>query len=570
MLTPDETGRSGMKLWKWLAAIAVVLIVGLGAAYANRATILAMIAHARLPHVEPNHPVTWAQGPAAAPEGPRPPNVVFILADDLGYNDITFNGGGVANGAVPTPNIDSIGREGVSFAAGYAGNATCAPSRAAIMTGRYPTRFGFEFTPAPVAFERMVGTEAEPGAIVKPKFFKDRLKDMPPGSTAATPEAVNTLSMPTGEITIAEVLKTRGYHTVHLGKWHLGGKTGSRPEDQGFDESLGFIAGASMFLPEKDKDVVNAKQDWDPIDRFLWPNLPYAVQYNGSPMFKPKGYMTDYLADEAVKAIKANKNRPFFIYFAPNAIHTPLQAKKEDYDALPQIKDHRLRVYGAMARNLDANVGRILQALKDEGLDQNTLVIFSSDNGGAGYIGLPDVNRPYRGFKSTFFEGGIHAPFFMRWPGAIPAGSSYPYPVGHVDIFATAAHAAGAAVPTDRKIDGVDLMPFVQGKAPGRPHQVMFWRSGQYKVVRDGDWKLQSSEAQKKVWLYNLAADPTEQRDLSKTEPAQAQRLLAMIRQQDAESVKPIWPSLLQGPVFVDHPSGRPQKKGDEYILWDN
>lgn len=559
-----------MKLWKWLAAAVVVLVVGAGIGFANRGTIFAMVAKSRLPHVEPNRPVTWAEGPATPADVERPPNVLFILVDDLGYNDISFNGGGVANGAVQTPAIDSIGRDGVAFAQGYAGNATCAPSRAAIMTGRYPTRFGFEFTPAPVAFERMVGTESEPGAIVKPRFFKDRLKDMPPGSTAASVEAVNVLSMPAGEITIAEVLKTRGYHTLHFGKWHLGGKQGSRPEQQGFDESLGFIAGAAMFLPEKDKDVVNSKQPWDAIDRFLWPNLPYAVQFNGGPMFAPSGYMTDYLTDEAIRSIKANRNRPFFMYFAPNAPHTPLQAKKADYDALPQIKDHRLRVYGAMIRNLDANIGRILQTLKDEGLDQNTLVIFTTDNGGAGYIGLPDVNKPYRGFKSTFFEGGIKAPFFMRWPAAIPAGSRYPYPVGHVDIFATAAGAAGAGVPTDRKIDGVDLTPFVQGKNPARPHQVMFWRSGQYKVVRDGDWKLQSSEAQNKVWLFNLAVDPTERRDLAKAEPATVQRLLGLLRAQDAESVKPIWPSLLQGPVFIDQPGGVPQKAGDEYILWDN
>jgi hypothetical protein len=142
-----------MKLWTWLGAIVLVIAVLLGVAAANKATLLAMIAHARLPHVAPNHPVTWAQGPATPPAGKRPPNVVFILADDMGFNDITFNGGGVAGGAVPTPNIDSIGRQGVSFANGYAGNATCAPSRAAIMTGRYPTRFGFEVTPAPVAFE---------------------------------------------------------------------------------------------------------------------------------------------------------------------------------------------------------------------------------------------------------------------------------------------------------------------------------------------------------------------------------------------------------------------------------
>ena len=350
----------------------------------------------------------------------------------------------------------------------------------------------------------------------------------------------------------------------------LGGKAGSRPEQQGFDESLGFISGAAMYLPEKDKGVVNAKQPWDPIDRFLWPNLPYMVQFNGSKMFAPKGYMTDYLTDEAIKSIKANKNRPFFIYFAPNAIHTPLQAKKEDYDALPQIKDHRLRVYGAMARNLDHNVGRILQTLKDEGLDDNTLVIFTSDNGGAGYIGLPDVNRPYRGFKSTFFEGGIHAPFFMRYPGVIKAGTQFAPPVGHIDIFATAAGAAGAKVPTDRVVDGVNLLPYFAGKATGRPHQVMFWRSGQYQVVRDGDWKLQVNGARNKIWLFDLAKDPTEKVDLSTREPARVKAMQALLAAQNAQTVKPMWPSLLQGPVFVDHPSGVPQKPGEAYILWDN
>ena len=558
-----------MKLWAWLGGIAIVIAAALGWAATHKEAIFMAIAHSQLPHIEPNQPVTWAEGPAAPAPGPRPPNVVVILADDMGYNDITFNGGGIAGGAVPTPNIDSIGHDGVDLANGYDGNATCAPSRATIMTGRYATRFGFEFTPAPVAFEKMVGTEAEPGAIVGPKFFKDRLKDMPPGTTKG-PDAVNRLAVPQSEIFIAALLKSRGYHTLHFGKWHLGAAKGTRPEQRGFDESLGFMAGGSMYLPEKDADAENSKQPWDPIDRFLWPNLPYMVQFNGSKMFAPKGYMTDYLADEAAKSIKANRNRPFFMYFAPNAIHTPLQAKKEDYDALPQIKDHRLRVYGAMMRSLDRNVGKILQTLKDEGLDKNTLVIFTSDNGGAAYIGLPEINKPYRGFKATFFEGGIHSPYFMRWPGVIQPGSRYPYPVGHIDIFATAAAAAGAPLPKDRVIDGVDLVPYLQGKTQGRPHQTMFWRSGQYKVVLDGDWKLQSSEAQKKVWLYNLAADPTEQHELSQAEPARVKAMLALLAAQDAQSVKSLWPSLLQGPVFVDHPGGLPQKKGDEYILWDN
>ena len=559
-----------MKLWTWLGGLALVVALALGWAATHKEAVFMFVAHLRLPHVEPHHSVTWAQGPLAAPEGRRPPNVIVILADDLGFNDITFNGGGVAGGLAPTPNIDSLGRDGVSFANGYDGNATCAPSRATIMTGRYATRFGFEFTPAPVAFEKMVGTASAPGDLVHPRFFADRLKDMPPGSRAPTPDAVNALSMPASEITIAQLLQARGYHTLHLGKWHLGGKASARPERKGFDESLGFIAGASMYLPEDDVAVENAKQPWDPIDRFLWPNLPYAVQFNGSPMFRPDGYMTDYLTDEAIKAVKANQNRPFFMYFAPNAIHTPLQATKADYDALPGIKDHRLRVYGAMVRNLDRNVGRLLQSLKDAGLDQNTLVIFTSDNGGANYIGLPDINAPYRGWKATFFEGGIHSPFFMRWPAAIPANTRFNPPVGHIDIFATAAAAADAPLPKDRVIDGVDLLPFVQGKATGRPHQTLFWRSGSYKVVLDGDWKLQSSESQGKVWLFNLANDPTERRELSGVEPARVKAMLALLRQQDAQSAKPLWPSLLQGPIFVDHPSGQPQKKGQEYILWDN
>lgn len=559
-----------MRLRTWLAAGAVALVAAGGLAYMNRATILSMVAKSQMPPVEPNRPVTWAQGPAQPPTGERPPNIILILVDDLGYNDISLHGG-VGGGAVQTPHIDSLARDGVAFEQGYTGNATCAPSRAALMTGRYATRFGFEFTPAPIAFQRMVGTNSEPGSPVKPHFFRDRVKDMPSGGKDDSRSASNMLSVPTSEITIAEALKTRGYHTIHLGKWHLGGEKGSRPEEQGFDESLGFISGGSMFLPEKDPNVVNAKQDWDPIDKFLWPNLPYGVQYNGSPMFEPRGYMTDYLADEAIAAIKANRNRPFFMYWAPNAPHTPLQAKKSDYDALPSISLHRERVYGAMIKNLDDNIGRILQTLKDEGLDQNTLVIFTSDNGGAGYIGIEGVNAPFRGFKSTFFEGGIRTPYFMRWPAAIPAGSRYPYPVTHVDLFSTTVAAGGGQSPSDRTIDGVDLLPFVQGRADGRPHQTLFWRSGQYRAIRDGDWKLQLNGARNdKVWLFNLADDPTEKKDLAAAEPARVQQMLGLLKAREAEMVKSMWPSLLQGAVYVDRVGGSPYGQNDEYILWDN
>jgi len=218
--------------------------------------------------------------------------------------------------------------------------------------------------------------------------------------------------------------------------------------------------------------------------------------------------MTDYLTDEAVKVVAANKNRPFFMYLAYNAPHTPLQATREDYDALSFIPDHTMRVYAAMIRSLDRNIGRVLQSLKDQGVDDNTLVIFTSDNGGAHYIGVDGINSPYRGWKATFFEGGIHVPFFMRWPAGIPQGTKLSAPVSHFDIFATAAGAAGQKLPSDRIIDGVNLLPFIQGKATGRPHDTLFWRTDTYRVVRSGDWKLQVTERPKKTGSTTWRSTP--------------------------------------------------------------
>jgi arylsulfatase A-like enzyme len=554
-----------MRVLKWVGGLAALAAVGLAvAAYFNPVPLILMVASLKKPSVAPNHAVPWQQGPATAavPADQRPPNVLVILADDLGYNDITVHGGGVANGAVPTPNIDSIAKDGVELVNGYAGDATCAPSRAAIMTGRYATRFGFEFTPAPVSFARVITMmENQQHSMHPPVFHEDAVENIP---------ALDKEAIPSSEITVADLLRKQAYHTVHFGKWHLGGIGGSRPEDKGFDESLGFIPGASMYLPENDSGVENSHQDFDPIDLFLWAGLPWGVQYNGSPWFAPAKYMTDYLTDEAITAIHANRNRPFLIYFAPNAPHTPLQATQADYQALANIPDHRLRVYAAMIRNLDRNVGRLLQTLKDEGLDRNTLVIFTSDNGGAHYIGLPDINRPFRGWKATFFEGGMHVPYFMSWPAKITAGSKYTSPAAHVDIFATVAAAAGAALPTDRKMDGVDLLPFVTGQKAGEPHQNLFWRSGDYRVVLADGWKLQQMSRLAKQWLFDLKADPTEQHNLVASETARVQSLGALMGSIDHEQAKPLWPSVLSGSIPIDHPGGVPWQPGDEYVNWDN
>ncbi|PTU33131.1 sulfatase-like hydrolase/transferase [Stenotrophobium rhamnosiphilum] len=549
-----------------LILVVIVAVIAVLGPIARDYVILHIAGWMAPPVGEPQE-VTWATGetpPTLA--GQKRPNIVVILADDLGYNDLSFGGGGVANGAVPTPNINAIAHDGVTLAQGYAGNATCAPSRAAILTGRFATRFGFEFTPVPKEFSKVISKfrndMGHTGPNDPPVIYHSELEDQEP--------PMDDMGLPTSETTIAALLKSRGYHTIHLGKWHLGSAKRFQPLSVGFDESLGFYQAASMFLPEDDPNVVNSKQDFDPIDKFIWPNLPFGVVHNDGDYFRPKAYMTDYLADEAVKAIHANAKRPFFMYLAFNAVHTPLQALKSDYDALPQIKDHRMRVYAAMVKSLDRSVGKVTAALKEQGLEDNTLVIFTTDNGGAHYIGLPDINKPYRGWKATFFEGGIHVPFFMKWPNQLPKGVSYQRAAAHVDIFSTAAAAAGAAVPTDRVYDGVNLVPFIQGKDGGHPHDALYWRSGDYSTLLAGDWKLQSAEKPKKDWLFNLKNDPTEKVDLSAKDPDKLAELKALMAVKSKEMVKPLWPSLLQAPVKIDYPMGLPAPPGAEYVYWSN
>ena len=540
---------------RWLAFTAL-LLAGAGGYWAfeaNKYRIPGIVQDWNDP-VQPNRAVAWQQGPTQVPEGKRPPNIILIVADDLGYNDISLNGGGVA-GVVKTPNIDALAREGVNFTTAYAANATCSPSRAAMMTGRYPTRFGFEYTAVPVEFaENLAHGE---GVGPHRAIFHDELitPDIP---------AYPDMGVPASEVTIAEAVKAAGYHTLHIGKWHLGEAPELQPQAQGFDESLAILAGAAMFLREDDPDSVNAKLPWDPIDRFIWANLRHAVTFNGSKRFHPQGHMTDYFADEAIEAIEANRNRPFFLYLAFNAPHTPLQATKADYDRLPEIKDHKTRVYGAMIAQLDRRIGDVMAELKEAGIDDNTLVIFTSDNGGAWYNGMSDLNAPFRGWKATFFEGGIRAPLFMRWPGGIAAGTQRADATGHLDIFATIAAAAGARLPDDRTVDSENILA---GPAK-RP--AMFWRSGDYRAVRAGDWKLQVTKRPEKARLYNLAADPTERHDLAARDPRRVAELGALIEAQNGGMAKPIWPGLVEGPVRIDVPLNAPWQDGQDYIYWTN
>ncbi len=501
-----------------------------------------------------NRSVSWQRGPEQPTVESRPPNIVLILADDLGFNDITFYGGGIASGSVPTPSIDSIATAGLHFTNGYTGNGTCAPSRAALLTGRFPTRVGFEFTPAPPEFAQLVAGE---------DYIAENAVDYPPS---------DELGLPGSELTLPEMLDQRGYHSVALGKWHLGGGEGMTPNEQGFDEFLGFLPGGAMFMEEGDSQVVNSKQDFDPIDKFLWANLKYAVRFNDGERFKPDSHMTDYLSRQAVQVIEANRNRAFFLYLAYNAPHTPLQAEKNDYDVLHHIDDHTERTYAAMIRGLDRGIGNVLEALEDHGLSDNTVVIFTSDNGGASYVGLPDLNKPYRGWKITFFEGGIHTPYFIQWPAKIAAGSRYDSAVAHVDIFSTALAAAGVEPPNDRVIDGINILDYALRKPQPVLSRPIFWRTGGYKVVLQDGWKLQLQEQNGKTWLFNLNEDPTEQINLSLSEEHSdtLKTLREILYELDSQMVEPLWPRLIEASVAVDYTIDKLPDEDYESILWSN
>ena len=554
------------KFFAWTVGVLILLALTV---YFNRIYLLTNmtgwltdIKHPR----ETNHPVPWVVEPptAALPPNERPPNIIVIMADDMGINDVTTYGGGYAESGAATPNIDSIASDGVRFDAGYAASAVCTVSRAAFMTGRYSSRFGVNFTPTPGNMLKMLPFLIKGGEPLLPIVtHEERAKDL---------KEFNELGMPPSEITVAELLKERGYHTMHLGKWHLGGTKELRPNNQGFDESLYMESG--LYLPENSPDVVNSKQDFDPIDGFLWPNMRYAVSYNAGKWFEPKKYLTDYLTDEAVSAIRSNKYRPFFMYLAHWGVHTPLQAAKEDYNALSNIKDHRRRVYAAMVRSMDRSVGKVLQALKEEGLDQNTIVIFTSDNGAPNYIGLPEVNQPYRGWKLTFFEGGLRVPYMAKWPGHIAPGTRYKTPVSNIDILPTVVAAAGGKLPTDRVIDGVNLLPYLgMSDARDKPIQAsrpIYWNDGSYQAMLFEGWKMQVADLPKKVWLYNLHEDPTERVNLADKRKDKVADLKAMLAAHNAKLPPSLWPSILESPIAIDKTLDQAPAKGDEYIYWQN
>ena len=509
-----------------------------------------------------NIPIEWENGPKTRTSSK--PNIIVVLVDDLGFNQISSYGGGMSNGNFKTPNIDKLASDGVLCTNGYSSSPVCSPSRASLLTGRFATRFGYEFTPTTSSMMKAISLFSKKNEVVDGVYHKDRSENI---------IDIEQMGLPQSEKTIAEILKPEGYHNIHIGKWHLGHANDFLPRKHGFDESLRMDQG-SLFLPEDDENVINAKLEFDPIDKVLWGNLPYAVNFNEGPRIKPDGHLTDYLTNEAVKVIEKNKNRPFFLYLAYWAVHSPLQAKKEDYEKLSFIENHDERVLASMVMTVDRGVGKIRDVLKKNNIDDNTIIIFTSDNGAPGYIGLPDLNKPYRGWKLTHFEGGVHVPFIVSYPNKIPKGITYNGRVSNLDILSTVASVAG--VDMDRndlkeiEFDGANVLPYLIGENEGEPERVLFNKSGNYSFIIKEGWKLQVDLVQNKKWLYNLNEDPTEQINLIKSDLKKLNELEKILNKKLSEQVKPIWPSLLDWPIFIDKTLDEIVNNNDEYIFWAN
>ncbi len=501
-------------------------------------------------NVGPNQEIVWQQGPDTRSDDR--PNIIVIVADDLGINDMTDYDDLDPSGTMDTPNIDFIANSGIKFKNAYSGSATCAPSRGMIVTGRYATSTGYEFTPVPDGMARAINL-----------FNPEETRYM--AESVESNPLFDNQGLPAEEITFAETLKDAGYYTAHIGKWHLGRGPVFAPLSQGFDESLMMASG--LFLPEDDPNVVNAYLPWDPIDKFLWAILDYAASFNESSerdnWFEPKGYLTDYYTDEALKVIEANKNRPFFLYLAHWGVHTPLQALKSDYDKLTHIDNHIERVYAAMIMSLDRSVGRIVESLEANGLSDNTWIIFTSDNGGANYIGLRYINSPYRGWKLTLFEGGIKVPLIF-WKDGI-ASQEVAQRAMHIDIMPTIHGLINEEL--THSVDGIDLFAD-EYDLNQRP---IFWKTGHNKVVIKDNWKLQVEEYSQKQWLFNLADAPTEQLELSDQYPEKVYELMALINQHSEGAKNFIYKPPLLANVDVDRNLKEAVEEGhseDEESVW--
>lgn len=467
----------------------------------------------------------------------RRPNIVLILTDDLGKTDISLYGGK----SVQTPNIDAIGSEGVTFTDAYCSSPICSPSRAGLLTGRYQQRFGHEVQPG----ERY---PSNPLTYYIAKYFIFNSGDwrLSQREKYPSPNDIPRQGIPPTEILLSELLKSDGYSTGIIGKWHLGHREPFVPRNRGFEYQYGFYEAFTLYSPEGRSDIVDYHGNYF-ADRHMWSqgrNENCAILRNGA-VIDEKEYLTTKIGREAEAFIEDHRVRPFFLYLPFNAPHAPFQAEKKYYDRFAGVKEKNRRVYYAMIASLDDAVGGVMKKIRDLGLEENTIVIFASDNGGATYTGATD-NAPLKGGKFSDFEGGINIPLMIRWKGSIRPGSSYANPVSLIDLFTTAAAAARCPLPEDRAYDGVNLLPYVSGAIQGKPHRVLFWRRQHNKAVRKDNWKLILNDRYNWKLLYDLSNDRSEKNNVIQEHPEIAADLMRELSEWEKTLRDPLWPSFME------------------------
>lgn len=464
------------------------------------------------------------------------PNIVIIIADDLGKTDISLYG----DPPIRTPNIDSIGLKGMTFTEGYISSPICAPSRAALLTGRYQQRFGFEYQPHDRYPKNRIEMFVYKHFIATGDWTVADQIDFPRF------EDIIKNGMPPSEIMLSEILQQAGYSTGIIGKWHLGSGEHAIPINRGFDYQYGFYEAYSLYMADtSDPSIVNQRHT-DFSDPFIWGKGRTgncAIRRNDQ-VIDEKYYLTDRIAEEANAFIDQHHNEPFFLYVPFLAPHTPFQATKAYYDKLEHITDRNKRVYNAMIWQLDDAVGSILNKLESSGLMDKTIIFFLSDNGGATYT-LATDNAPLKGGKFTNFEGGINIPFMIRYDGKIDPGIQFSKPVISMDIFSTVLELAGIEAPNDRTIDGRSLMPLLIDSDETELHERLCWRSGYNHAVRYGEWKMVVDGMSGNHSLYNLTTDKEEHVNRYYSEPETVKMLEQQYNDWEREMIAPKWPRVM-------------------------
>jgi arylsulfatase A-like enzyme len=461
--------------------------------------------------------------------GGRPPNILLIVVDDMGKSEFSCYG----STTVKTPHMDQLAAEGVRFTDCYVASPVCAPSRAALLTGRCNERYGFETQPMEIYPNNLPSYWIGKYMMNTGEFVLDEKPRFP-----AEWQMQKQGLLPT-EINLAEFLKMRSYSTACIGKWHLGYSPYHIPNNRGFDYQYGFYGAFSLYSEKRnDPDMVNYIQDsFSAKHQWKTGRKETSAIRRNDKVIKEKRYLTDAIKEEAIAYMAVHKKEPFFLYVGFNAVHVPFQAPRDYYEMYDQVTDKNKRVYYAMASALDDAIGEIMEKLRLMGLEDNTIIYLLSDNGGAAYTNATD-NKPYKGGKLTMFEGGVNVPFFMKWKGKLPAGKVYG--------------------PDDRVYDGVDLIPYLTGGKEGIPHENFYWKADHIHAMRIGDWKCLQSVRDGWIELYNLKEDRYETIDLHNVRPDELARLKEMFEKWEKELMPPLWPRIMDYKIIIN---------GKEYLF---